>query len=80
MSGPTMRLLASALFGAVLPLAFIGGIAMQSESHALHADRTAFYILLPMLLFGMMAFAVWILMRHRLALPISNAPISSMRR
>ena len=71
-----MRLLASALFGAILPLAFIVGIALQSESHALHADRAVFQILLPALLFGMMAFAVWILTRR----PVGNAPISSMRR
>jgi uncharacterized membrane protein len=67
-----MRLLASALFGAILPLAFIGGIALQSESPALHTDRAAFQILLPALLFGMMAFAVWTLMRQRSALPVSN--------
>jgi len=59
------RLLISAVLGAPLPLAFIGGIAMQNESHVLHADRAAFQILLPLLLFGMMAFAVWILMRQR---------------
>lgn len=64
MSGPAMRLMASALFGAILPLAFVGGIALQSESYVLHADRTVFYILLPALLFGMMAFAVWILMQR----------------
>jgi hypothetical protein len=72
MNGPAMRLLASALFGAILPLAFIGGIALQSESPALHADRAAFQFLLPVLLFGLMAFAIWTLMRQRLALPVSN--------
>ncbi|QDO96534.1 hypothetical protein FNB15_04255 [Ferrovibrio terrae] len=81
MSGPaTRRLLASALFGAILPLAFVGGIALQSESPALHADRAAFHILLPALLFGMMAFAIWILTRQQPARPLGSAPISSMRR
>ncbi len=72
----TARFLLSVALGAILPLAFVGGIAMQSESHALHADRAAFQILLPALLFGIMAFAVWILTRR----PVGNAPISSMRR
>lgn len=68
MSGTGPRLLASALFGAILPLAFIGGTALQSENPALHADRAAFQILLPALLFGLMAFAIWILTRR----PVSN--------
>jgi hypothetical protein len=61
---PLRRAAVSALLGAPLPLAFIGSLALQTESHAHHADRAAFYILLPMLLFGMMAFAIWILMRR----------------
>lgn len=68
---PLRRAAVSLLLGAPLPLAFIGSLLMQAESHALHADRAAFYILLPMLLFGMMAFAIWILMRQ---------PVSSTRR
>lgn len=61
---PLRRAAVSALLGAPLPLAFIGSLALQTESHAHHVDRAAFYILLPMLLFGMMAFAIWILMRR----------------
>ncbi len=55
------RLATSVLLGALLPLAFIGGMSMQAE---MHADRAAFYILLPLLLFGMMGFAIWTLMRR----------------
>lgn len=61
---PAWHLLASALLGAPLPLAFLGSLLMQAEGHALHADRTAFYILLPLLLFGMMGFAIWTLMQR----------------
>lgn len=61
---PLRRATLSALLGAVLPLAFAGSLALQAEHHAPHADRAAFYILLPALLFGMMAFAIWILMRR----------------
>jgi hypothetical protein len=68
---PLRRATLSVLLGAVLPLGFAGSLALQAEHHALHADRAAFYILLPMLLFGMMAFAIWILMRQ---------PVSSTRR
>lgn len=57
--------------GAILPLAFIGSLALQGESPVLHADRMAFSILLPILLFGMMAFAIWVLMQR---------PVSSTRR
>lgn len=64
MRDPLRRVAASLLLGAPLPVAFIGGILMQGESHTLHTDRAAFYILLPALLFGMMAFAVWILMQR----------------
>jgi hypothetical protein len=61
---PLRRMAVSALLGAPLPLAFAGSIVMQTESHAHHIDRAAFHILLPILLFGMMAFAIWILMRR----------------
>jgi hypothetical protein len=73
---PLRRVTISALLGAPLPLAFIGSLALQTESHAHHVDRTAFHVLLPILLFGMMAFAIWILMRR----PVGHPPISSMRR
>lgn len=58
---PLRRVTLSALLGAPLPLAFI---AMQGEAHMHHTDRAAFYILLPMLLFGLLAFAIWVLMRR----------------
>ncbi len=58
------RLLISVALGALLPLALMAGIVMQAESHALHPDRAAFYILLPML-FGLMALAVWTLYSPR---------------
>lgn len=58
---PLRRMTLSALLGAPLPLAFVGSLLMQGEPHLQHGDRAAFYILLPMLLFGMMAFAIWIL-------------------
>jgi hypothetical protein len=61
---PLRRAAVSALLGAPWPLAFIGGMSMQAE---MHADRAAFYILLPALLFGMMGFAVWTLMRRPVA-------------
>jgi len=64
MRDPLRRAAVSLLLGAPLPLAFIGGLLMQGELHMPHSDHTAFHILLPMLLFGMMAFAVWILMRR----------------
>ena len=64
MSRATFRLAASALLGAVLPLAFAGGLLLQGESHLQHSDRAAFSILLPMLLFGLMAFAFWTLVRR----------------
>ncbi len=69
---PLRRAMVSVLLGAPLPMALAGGILMQSESHAHHVDRTAFHILLPMLLFGMMAFAIWTLTRQ--------PSVSSMRR
>ncbi len=68
---PLRRAAASLLLGAPLPLAFIGGLLMQGELHMPHSDHTAFHILLPALLFGMMAFAFWVLMRQ---------PVSSTRR
>lgn len=61
MSRAMMRLVTSLVLGALLPLAFIGGIALQGDLHLTQADRAAFCILLPLLLFGMMAFAIWIL-------------------
>jgi hypothetical protein len=61
---PLRRAAVSALLGAPLPLAFIGSLLMQGEPHLQYSDRAAFYILLPALLFGMMAFAIWILMRR----------------
>lgn len=61
---PLRRAAVSVLLGAPLPLAFIASLALQTESHAHQVDRTAFHILLPMLLFGMMAFAIWVLMRR----------------
>jgi len=64
MNTTTMRLLASALLGAVLPLAFTGGLLIQGEAHLRYADRAAFCILLPALLFGLMAFAIWTLIRR----------------
>jgi hypothetical protein len=67
---PLRRMMLCAVLGAPLPLAFIGGLLIQGEPH-LHSDRAAFHILLPALLFGLMAFAIWILMRH---------PVSSVRR
>lgn len=62
----------SVLLGAPLPLAFLGSLTLQMENHGHHADRTAFHFLLPTLLFGMMAFAIWILTRQ--------PSVSSMRR
>lgn len=67
----TRRVMASAGLGSILPLAFLGGIVMQAESHMPQADRAAFCILLPLLLFAMMAFAIWTLARQQ--------PVSSMR-
>lgn len=52
------RLLVSAALGMPLPLALFGGIVLQAE------DRVMFHVLLPALLFGMMAFAIWTLMRR----------------
>lgn len=66
------RVMASAVLGAILPLAFLGSLLMQAESHMPQADRAAFCILLPLLLFAMMAFAIWTLTRQQ--------PVSSMRR
>ncbi len=68
---PLRRAMVSVLLGAPLPLAFLGSLTMQMENHGHHVDRTAFHILLPILLFGMMAFAIWVLMQR---------PVSSMRR
>lgn len=61
---PLRRATISALLGAPLPLAFIGSLTMQMENLGPHVDRTAFHVLLPILLFGLMAFAIWILMRR----------------
>ncbi len=61
---PLRRATVSVLFGAPLPLAFLGSLLMQGEPHLQHSDRAAFYILLPALLFGMMACAIWVLMRY----------------
>lgn len=49
--------------GAILPLALSGGMVMQLESHASHVEVAVFYTLLPTLLFGLMAFAIWVLTR-----------------
>lgn len=62
---PLRRAAVSALLGAPLPLAFLGSLALQTEHHAQHADRAAFDILLPLLLFAMMAFAIWTLARQK---------------
>ena len=66
---PLRRATVSALLGAPLPLAFMGSLLMQGEPHLQHSDRAAFYLLLSALLFGMMAFAIWILMRR----PVSSS-------
>lgn len=70
MTEATRRVMASAGLGAILPLVFLGGIVMQAESHMPPADRVAFYILLPALLFGLMAFAIWTLTRQH---PVSSS-------
>lgn len=64
------RVMASAGLGAILPLAFLGSLLMQAESHMPQADRAAFCILLPLLLFAMMAFAIWTLTRQQ---PVSSS-------
>lgn len=72
MTSMAMRLLASALLGAILPLGFAGGLLVQSEGYVRQADRMAFHILLPVLLFALMAGALWILLQ-----PVRRASISS---
>ncbi len=69
---PLRRAMVSVLLGAPLPFAFIGSLALPSDHHAQQADRAAFYILLSLLLFAALAFAIWTLTRQ--------PSVSSMRR
>lgn len=73
-SDPVRRLLASLVLGAPLPLAFLGGGLLQPqgvcgsvELQLCTASRevTAFAFVAPALLFAMLVFAFWTLMRRR---------------
>lgn len=69
-SNPPTRLLASVVLGAPLPLAFLGSSLIQTDGARpglTHGDLAAFPIIAPALLFAMLAFAVWTLMRQRQA-------------
>jgi hypothetical protein len=69
--GSPSRLLASVVLGAPLPLAFLGSSLIQTDgarTGPAHWDLAVFHIVAPALLFAMLAFAVWTLMRQRRAL------------